>query len=222
MTVSRRPAPSAVGIIGFGALGQQLECFLREQKAFQRTQWYLFDDQVTMVSSRFSRYPFADYQHKKFSNICFYVCLGYRHLPLRHEIVERLGRLGRVVGTFIHSTAYVHPSAMIGPGAIIFPGCIVDQRVVIESGSILNNGVVVSHDSRVGAAVFLAPRVTLCGNVHVGDYAFLGANAVVSNGISVGASARIGIGSVLTSNVGESQSFIGNPARRLKKPLALR
>lgn len=208
-----------IGIIGFGHLGRQIKLFLSEQKKLQEIDWFFFDDKQSVTSSVQNIYPFSYYENDRFRDLTFYVGLGYHHLVARHKIIKNLTRLGRAVETFIHQTAYVHATAKIGSGALIFPGCIVDQNVIIGDGCILNNAAVISHGSQIGSAAFFAPRVTLCGETQVGEYSFLGAGTLISNGVLVGKNVRTGIGTVVVKHVGDGESMIGNPGRRLSKPL---
>jgi sugar O-acyltransferase (sialic acid O-acetyltransferase NeuD family) len=210
-----------IGLIGFGSLGKQIKLFISEHEKSKAVDWFFFDDTQPPTKLDNNIYPFSHYDKDKFSDLVFYIGIGYHHLPTRLEIINHLKTLGRNVGTFIHQTAYVHSTATIGSGVLIYPGCVVDQDVHIGDGSILNNAVVISHGSQIGAATFLAPRVTLCGEARVGDFSFLGAGTLVSNGISIGKNVRVGIGSVITSPVRDGESVIGNPTRKLNKPLEI-
>ena len=180
----------------------------------------IFDDLAHRDSPR-SAQPFSAFQREQYASISFFVCLGYRHLETKLEIVEGLLAAGRNLPSLVHPTAYVHGTAQIGPGVVVYPMCNIDTESRIRAAAILHNSVVVSHDTEVGAGAYLAPGVITSGFVTIGPRTFVGTGSVVSDGVSVGSDARVGIGTAVTSDVEGATSVIGNPMRVLDSPLRL-
>ena len=204
--------------VGFGELGRQIEGMLNDI-APEPDAW-LFDD-AEYARGTAGAYPFARCRDEAFVDCEFFVCLGYKHLRRKIELLKELTRLERALPQVIHASAYVSPSAEIGPGTVIYPLCNVDKQVRLASGVLLNNSVIVSHNSIVGEGSYLSPGVVLSGFVSVGAGSFLGSGAVVSDGVTIGDEVIVGVGTVVTGDVPSGASVIGNPMRILDRPLRL-
>jgi UDP-3-O-[3-hydroxymyristoyl] glucosamine N-acyltransferase len=79
----------------------------------------------------------------------------------------------------------IHPSAVIAPDAWIDPGASIGPGVVVESGAHIAAGVTlgalcyVGARSSIGAGGWLAPRVTLYHDVHIGQRVVIQSGAVI-------------------------------------------
>ena len=210
---------TTIGIIGFGALGRQILDLLdipsgdRDASSFSTT--HLHEQRAE------GSFPFDSFLDERFAECSFYVGLGYRHLPLKVQLIQRLRSAGRRVPSLVHGSSNVHPTSTLGDGCILYPLCNVGAHVDLGDGVLLNNSVVVSHDSTVGSSAYLSPGVVLSGRVTVGEATFLGTGVLVADGRVVGRHARVGIGTVVTRNVPDGASVIGNPMRVLDRPLEL-
>jgi sugar O-acyltransferase (sialic acid O-acetyltransferase NeuD family) len=205
-------------LIGFGALGNQMLGLLCEVD--RPDEVILFDD-LAHRNRRENSFPFNSFLDPRFADHDYYLALGYRHLPLKAKVLSQLRDAGRRVPSFVHPRCHVHPSCRIGDGCILYPMCNLDQEVELEHAVLLHNSVVVSHDSRLGTAVFCSPGVILSGNVAIGEATFVGTGTVVSSNRRIGARSRIGIGTVVSKDVPDDTSAIGNPMRLLNHPLEL-
>lgn len=206
------------GIIGFGALGQQILALMESVARVERV--VLFDD-VLYGQGKANSASFDSFLDARYADHQFFVGLGYHHLPRRAAIVRELIGAGRRVPSWVHPSCQIHPSAHIGDGCLLYPLCNVGGNVQVAEGALLNNSVVVSHDSRLGAAAYLSPAVVVSGHVDIGEAAFLGAGVLVANNRRIGAHARVGIGTVVTADVPDGASAIGNPMRLLDDRLDL-
>jgi sugar O-acyltransferase (sialic acid O-acetyltransferase NeuD family) len=206
------------GIIGFGALGQQILVLVKSVAGVEHV--VLFDDVLHAQRSANSA-AFDSFLEPRYADHEFFVGLGYHHLPRRAAIVRELIGAGRRVPAWVHPSCQIDPAAHIGDGCLVYPLCNVGSHVHLAEGALLNNSVVVSHDSRIGAGVYLSPGVVISGHVEIGDASFLGAGALVANNRRIGAQARVGIGTVVTADVPDGGSAIGNPMRILDGRLDL-
>ena len=207
-----------LAFIGFGALGRQMLGLMGERCAPGRV--VRFDDGLQGKGAEES-FPFEAFLDAKFADAEFFVALGYRHLPLKAEILRRLRAAGRRVPAWVHPSCQVAPTARLGDGSFLFPLCNVDQEAECGAGVLLHNSVVVSHGARIGDAAYLSPGVVLSGQVTIGEAAFLGSGTVVANGRTIGARARVGLASAVTRDLPDGASAIGNPLRLLERPLEL-
>lgn len=207
-----------IGIIGFGALGEQILGLL---STLASPELVLFFDDVLHSRGVENSFPFDRFVEARFADCEFYVGLGYRHLPRKVEIFRQLRAAGRRVPALVHPSSQVHPTCRLGDGCLVYPLCNLGQEVELGAGVLLNNSVVVSHNSRIGDAAYLSPGVVLSGHVTIGAAAFLGSGVLVANQRCIGSRARVGIGAVVTRDVPEDASAIGNPLRLLEQPLEL-
>jgi len=208
----------SIGLIGFGALGRQILSLLQ---AVDRPDEVVFFDDIAYAERRENSLPFNRFLDDRFSGYDYYLALGYRHLTLKAQIVNKLLAAGRRVPSLIHPSCHVHPSCRIGDGCVLYPQCNLDQEVELKPAVLLNNSVVISHNSILGTAVYCSPGVVLSGNVTIGEASFLGTGTLVSNNRHIGARSRIAIGTVVSRNVPDDASAIGNPLRLLDQQLRL-
>jgi len=206
-----------IAIIGYGLLGKQIASMASYLQPNHEV--YVFDDIASGVQCDKFTNPMAACFDEQYEDCQFYVCLGYKHLVRKLELIETLLRLGRCLPSIICPSSYRSPSSEVAPGAIVYPMCNLDQNSVIGKGALIHNSVVVSHDSEIGDCAYLSPGCVLAGQVTVGSCVFMGAGVLVANGVKIGSHARVGIGTVVTSNVPSGASVIGNPMRVLEKSL---
>lgn len=204
-----------VAFIGYGSLGNQILCLLKESNN-ERFEFIYFDDYLHSENPQSGVYPFNYYMNELFKDYHFIVALGYKHMNLKFEIITKLRNNKRKLLTIIHPTSYLSNFSVIDEGVIIFPFCLIDNSVNISAGTILHNRVTISHNTSIGVCCYLGPSVTICGNVQIDKMCFLGASSCVSNNLIISESCVIGIGTVLTKNIEKKgTNIIGNPGKVL-------
>src|SRR2546428_1938171 len=119
-----------LAFIGFGDLGHYIEDMIREFHPVDAGQTAYFDDNLVRAGAA-NAFPFQEYASDEFKDHHFYVCLGYKHLLIKNEILSRLVALGRTVPHFVHPSSWVHPSVKIGSGSMVYPGCTLDRNTTI-------------------------------------------------------------------------------------------
>jgi acetyltransferase-like isoleucine patch superfamily enzyme len=122
--------------------------------------------------------------------------VGYRDLPARWRVFERVASAGYAMPALVHPEAYLHSADCVGAGSVVMARAIVDARAAVGRACVLWPGANVSHDSTVGDNSFLSPNSTVCGFVTVGRDCFLGAGAVVADHRTVPAGTTIKAGEV--------------------------
>lgn len=199
-----------IGIIGYGELGKQVEHMIKLINPNKKIAY--FDDNF---NNNINCYKFLDYSKSEFMDYKFIVCLGYKHLKMKNEIINELMSLKRTLISVIHPNTYIDPSSNIGLGNILYPGVIVDKNVKIGHGNVLNLSSIISHDTTIANTCFIAPGTTVSGCVNIGSCTFIGAGSTISNSISIGDDCIIGIGSVITKNINNHSKVIGNPQKNV-------
>lgn len=116
----------------------------------------------------------------------------------------------------------IHPSAVLGQGVTIGAGTLIAAGVVINvdarigENCIINTGCTVDHDCVVGDHAHIGPGAHLCGAVHVGSRSLMGVGSSAAPGARIGDRAVVGAGACVISEVPQSQTWAGVPARELR------
>lgn len=139
-----------------------------------------------------------------------------KRLDTRLRLVERLGLPSDRWATIVHPAASIAPGTELGAGSIILAGVVITAPIVIGPHLVAMPHVLLTHDDELADGITLAGRATLAGNVRVGTGAYIGQGAMIREGIRVGAGAMIGMGAVVLTDVPDGQTWVGNPARKLR------
>lgn len=111
--------------------------------------------------------------------------IGINSPQLRATVAEKLG---------IEDLAWEHPHAFIGN----------------ESGWLygthINYGVTMTRTT-LGHHCTIAPGVTICGDVQIGDRVFIGAGSTIKNLVTIGDDAFIPMGSVVVRDVASGERY---------------
>mgnify|MGYP000163701401 CR=1 FL=1 len=135
---------------------------------------------------------------------------------LRKKMITLIELLKLKQTKLVHKTASVSISSKINISTLVAPRAIINSLVVVGKGVIINSGAIVEHECVIGDFSHVAPAAVLAGNVKLGNHSFIGANATVKEGVSIGNNVVIGAGSVVIKNINNNETWVGNPARRIK------
>jgi sugar O-acyltransferase (sialic acid O-acetyltransferase NeuD family) len=148
------------------------------------------------------------------SDTAFFPAVGSN--TLREKMIEFGEAHALQPTTIIDKSAVVSPTATIRNYTLVGPRAIINSMAKIGRGCIINTGAIIEHECVIGDFSHVAPGAVLAGNVSVGDHAFIGANATVKQGITIGEYATIGAGSVVIENIGNHETWVGVPAKKIK------
>ena len=95
---------------------------------------------------------------------------------------------------------------MIAPNAVLLRDVWLGRHVHVNYGSSMTR-------CKVGAFTTIAPGVTICGDVEIGEAVFIGAGAVICNLLKIGDGAIVAAGAVVTEDVPAGATVKGVPAR---------
>lgn len=138
------------------------------------------------------------------------------HIAIGSNIVrERLGSEARELVSIVHPAAMIAGSAHVAGGAFIAACAVLGPDARLAEGVILNHGAVVDHDCAIAAYAHVAPGAVLGGGVVVGARTLVGAGATVLPGVVIGNDVTIGAGAVVLRDIGDGETWAGNPATRL-------
>ena len=169
-----------------------------------------FDDDK---SNKLSSGTIAEALNRK--DMDFIVAIGDNET--RMHITNRISDLGLQLTTLIHPRACIASDAIIGPGTVVMANAVVNSGVCISKGCIINTSAVVEHDCKIGDFTHISVNATVAGAVSIGRLCFIGAGTTVINNISISDSVIIGAGAVVVEDIMERSTYIGVPARNIRK-----
>ena len=145
--------------------------------------------------------------------------LGVGAPRLRKYLGEKMESLGMIPYTLIDSTALVSEtdSVQIGAGSIICGRAIITADVVIGKYCIINLSATIGHGCRLGDYVGIAPGTHLNGDVIIGELASVGSNVTTVPGAIIEREVVVGAGAVVRGRLLEGRTYVGVPAKELKK-----
>jgi sugar O-acyltransferase (sialic acid O-acetyltransferase NeuD family) len=109
-----------------------------------------------------------------------------------------------------------YSSNTLGKGNIFFSKCSLSCDVEIGDFNIFNGSISVGHDSKIGNFNTFMPASRISGDVKIGDCNLFGTSTIIIQGINIGKYTNISPGSVILKNTSDSQTYIGNPAKKFK------
>lgn len=134
----------------------------------------------------------------------------------RRELLEIFRNSGFKTPALIHNRAVVSLSAKIGENSHILAGAVIAPMVELGEACIVNTNASVDHECVLAAGVHIAPGVTLCGCVRVGENTLIGAGSVVLPRVKIGVNVVIGAGSVVTRDIPDRVIAFGNPVKIIR------
>lgn len=158
-------------------------------------------------------------EYEKFPESYFVVAIG--NAEIRQKIADRLQ--GVKWYTAIHPSAVVSLiDVEIGEGTVVMANTVINSGTFIGKHCIINSGAVVEHDNIIEDFVHISVGARLAGTVHVGKRTWVGIGAVVSNNLNICKDCFIGAGGVVVKDIEEPGTYVGIPAKRLKKDKGVR
>lgn len=144
------------------------------------------------------------------------VALGIGNNKVREEIYLKIKGMGLKAVTAVHPKAVLSKSAKIGEGSVVMPGAVVNANASLEEGVVVNTGASVDHDCRLERFCQIWPGAHLAGTVKIGEFSYVGTGASVIQNITIGRDVMIGAGAAVVSDIPDSVTAVGVPARILR------
>ena len=86
----------------------------------------------------------------------------------------------------------------------------------INQGTKIGSYCNIGHNCNIGKNCLLTSNVIIAGSSSIEDNVYIGIGALIRNKIKVSKNATIGLGAVVVKNVPENETWVGNPAKKLK------
>ncbi len=145
------------------------------------------------------------------------ILLGIGDNITRRAIYEKYVSFVDKFNIVISDTAHVGKNTEIHKGVYIATNAFIGPEAEIGEGSIINTGAIVEHQVKVGKFSHISVNATICGKTTVGDNVFVGAGSTVIDGLSICDNVVIGAGSVVIESISCGGTYVGTPAKLIRK-----
>ena len=102
-------------------------------------------------------------------------------------------------------------------GIFIGSNAFLGAKVTVGDNTIINTGSIIEHHSVIGSHVNIAPHATINGLCNINDMCYVGSGSILIQLIDLPASTMIGAGAVVVKSINEPGTYVGVPAKLLKK-----
>ncbi|MCH5186270.1 MAG: acetyltransferase [Oscillospiraceae bacterium] len=174
------------------------------------------DDDTSLSSGNYS-YPVIDIVENtmKYKDSDFFVAIG--NASVRERIYKKLIEERLNIVTLIHPSAVTASGIDIGKGTVIMAGAIINPGSTIGNGCIINTAATVDHDCTINDFAHISVGAHLGGTVNIGRSGWIGIGAAVINNTDICDNCMIGGGAVVVNNIDTAGTYVGNPAKLIKK-----
>jgi sugar O-acyltransferase (sialic acid O-acetyltransferase NeuD family) len=117
----------------------------------------------------------------------------------------------------VSARAYVGIGAEIGIGAFVAHHAHLGPLVSIGRGTIVNTSAVIDHEGRIGDFAHVSVNATIAGRCRIGSHVMIGAGATVIDRIHIADHVVIGAGSTVVADIREPGTYVGCPARLVRR-----
>lgn len=142
--------------------------------------------------------------------------LGIGDNIIRKNVAKLIKANNLPILSVVHPIAVINDFVEIGEGVFIASNAVINPLATIDDFCIINTGAIIEHECIIGKASHIAPGAVLAGNVKIGEKTFIGANSVIKQGVVIGNNVTIGAGSVVLKNIPDGETWVGNPAKKIK------
>ena len=141
-----------------------------------------------------------------------FVAIG--NSEIRKRIMEKY--VDRNIVTLIHPNAVIAEDVTIGKGTVVIAGAVINASARIGDGCIINTCSSVGHDCTLKDYAHVAPGAHICGASEIGNESWIGAGSTVINNVNICDHCMLGAGTVVVTDITESGTYVGVPAKKIK------
>lgn len=135
----------------------------------------------------------------------------------RKKVIEKVQNSNVVFPVLIDPAATFLGDVNIGEGSIICANNVVSVDVVIGRHVIINLSCTVGHDVKLHDYSVVNPGTNLSGFVEIGECTDVGTGTKIIQHVKVCDNAVLGAGAVVVSDINEPGTYVGVPAKTIKR-----
>lgn len=134
--------------------------------------------------------------------------IGTDGLGCEREDDGRLIKFPHFGGVVIEDNVEIGACCQIAKGAL--------SNTIIGQGSKINVGCYIAHNVVIGKNVWISGQANIAGSAKINDNVTIFINAIIREQRTIGEGATIGMGAVVTKDVPAGETWVGNPARKIR------
>lgn len=135
------------------------------------------------------------------------------HGSLRVELFKSLNIPDESLATIVHPSSFVASNATLEPGVFVMANCYIGPQTRLCKSAFIMGNSVVGHNDTVGPFCHLSAGSVVSSYVTIGNASDICLAASVLEKVTIGDYCVIGAKSLLTKSTGNSEMYIGIPAR---------
>ena len=212
---------TAIYIFGAGGMGRETYCLINDLPQYEVIAFVEQDNaDISSINVTVAGKIVEIITESQFAEICsqnkdISAVIGIGIPQVRRKIAEKFS-------IFCNFPNIIHPSATLagavqsGHGNLVMHNCVFTENIELCNFNLFNISAIITHDCKIGNYNVFLPSCNVSGSVTVGDSNLIGSNAFIIEKTTIGANNIIGAGSVVLKNIGNSTTWVGNPAKRIK------
>lgn len=142
---------------------------------------------------------------------------GYRNNNNRKEVFKKVKLIGFNIPVLIHPTAVISKTVILDEGCVIFQGVNINTDVKIGKNNIIATGANIDHETSLGDHVLISAGVTIGGNVEIEEEVLCALGSNIISGVRINRNIVVGAGAVVVNDLIEKGTYLGCPAKLMKK-----
>lgn len=142
---------------------------------------------------------------------------SYRNNTNRKKIFNRIKSMGFNIPVLIHPSAVISKSVFLDEGCVIFQGVNLNTDIKIGKNNIIATGANIDHETSLGDHVLISAGVTIGGNVEIEDEVLCALGSNIISGVRINVNIVVGAGAVVVNDLIEKGTYLGCPAKLMKK-----
>jgi UDP-3-O-[3-hydroxymyristoyl] glucosamine N-acyltransferase len=117
-------------------------------------------------------------------------------------------KLPQIGGVIVEDFVEIGPNSTVRRSAL--------DNTIIGRGTRIGSLCNIGHNVIIGKNCTFISHVIAGGSSIFGENVFVGMGASVKNGLTIGSNSTIGQGAIVVKNVPEHETWVGNPAKKIK------
>ena len=206
-------------IVGAGGFGREVAWLverINEKEPTWNIKGFIDDDQSLLGKSEDGYSVIGDCAYLLELQKEFWVVCAVGSAKTRKKIIEKIQNNRNIkFATLVDPSVIMSDKVLIGEGSIICAGTILTVDITIGKHVIINLDCTVGHDDIINDFVTMYPSVNVSGNVKVDQCVELGTGSQIIQGKSIASNCMVGAGAVVVTDIKESGTYVGVPAKRV-------
>ena len=204
-------------IIGASGFGREIAWLIGNLSDWETAGF--IDDNVNLINSDINGIPVKgdiDYLLSLKSEINAVIAIG--NPKIRKKIYDKLKNKKNIIfPNIIDKNIQVDDSNKIGIGNILCAGTILTTNITLGDFNHINLSCTIGHDVIFNDFITIYPSVNISGSVKIESFSEIGTGSQIIQGKLIGSNVTIGAGSVVVKNLLAAGTYVGSPAKLIKK-----